>query len=136
MPGRSSSGLRARLLRYLAEKKRRESNAFHAYIERLRARFPGYTVVLFGSRARGDEEPVSDYDVALIVPREVCDKRLRVAEEARRLRGPGESFSLDLLVLCADELGDEITRKMLEHCIVLHDGLGVADRLPCSRRER
>ena len=127
--------MRARLLRYLAERKRRESEAFQTYAERLMTRFPDYTVVLFGSRARGDEEPTSDYDVALIVPREVCGERLRVAEEARRLRRTGEPFSLDLLVVCVDELEDRLIRDMLEHCIILHDGLRIAERLPCGGRE-
>lgn len=39
------------------------------FAEKVRARVPGQTreIYLYGSRARGDEEPDSDYDVLIVV---------------------------------------------------------------------
>ncbi len=56
------------------------------FAEKVRARVPGQTreIYLYGSRARGDEEPDSDYDVLIVVEeesRELEDRILDVAVE-------------------------------------------------------
>ena len=111
--------------RALARLQARLGEAFEEYIERLRGAYPRSTIVLFGSRARGDHLPYSDYDVALILPGSV--DKLGEAVRARSLKPP--ELPLDLVILEPGDLDDPIIARMLEGCMVLHDGLGLAHRL-------
>ncbi|BEP16728.1 nucleotidyltransferase domain-containing protein [Pyrofollis japonicus] len=123
MPGESSTGLRRRLLRSLREKVAKSDELLEAFLARLREKYPRSAIVLFGSRARGDHLPYSDYDVALVLRDEDCADKVGVAEEARALKPPG--LSLDLIVLCVSELDDPLVKQMLGAKKVLYDGLGV-----------
>lgn len=78
------------------------------------------TLVLFGSRARGDHWPSSDYDIMVFLS-EVNDP----AREATRILSlkRGTKLSLDVVVKEKGELNDPITRKMLKDRVVLFDGL-------------
>ena len=111
--------------RALARMQERLGEAFRVYVERLREAYPRSTILLFGSRARGDHLPYSDYDVALILP-SVAD-RLAEAVKARSLKPP--ELPLDLVILEPADLEDPLIAKMLRGCIVLHDGLGLLQRL-------
>ncbi len=117
--------MRGDAARVLAGIQARLVEAFREYIERLREAYPRSTIILFGSRARGDHLPYSDYDVALILPGPV--DKLEEAVRARSLK-PRE-LPLDLLVLEPGDLDDPLVARMLEGCIILHDGLGLAPRL-------
>ena len=79
------------------------------------------TILLFGSRARGDFVPYSDYDIAVIL-RSVNDK-LKVIERLRRLKPEG--IDLDLIVLSVDDLRDPLIRSMLSDRKILHNGLSL-----------
>ncbi|WP_252900729.1 nucleotidyltransferase domain-containing protein [Vulcanisaeta sp. JCM 14467] len=60
------------------------------YVSRLVREVPESTIVLFGSRARGDYLPSSDYDVAVVL-RQVVN----VHDEVSRLRSlKPEAYSL------------------------------------------
>ncbi len=130
MRRRSSSGLRKKLLESRARKMKKEGELLREYAGRISSRHLRSAVVLFGSRARGDYLPYSDYDVAVILE-DVGDK-LAAIEEFRRLKPRG--LPLDLLVIRVDELSDPLVSKMLEGCIVLYDGLGIASSLKSSLR--
>ncbi len=78
------------------------------------------SIVLFGSRARGDFWESSDYDIMIFV-NAVKDS----TEEAGKLYSMKKGFSADILVLSADKLEDPIIRKMLEYKKVLYDGLKI-----------
>jgi len=103
--------------------KKEAEKGLRIFVERVRREYPGTSIVLFGSRARGDYLPYSDYDVALVLPDSDCSDKIGVAEEARRLRPRG--LSLDLVVLCASELDDPLVKQMLRDKKVLYDGLGL-----------
>jgi predicted nucleotidyltransferase len=66
---------------------------------RLAAAAPGAKVVLFGSRARGDERPGSDLDLLVIKGEDVKNPRAESARLRRELRGLG--VGLDLVVVGA-----------------------------------
>jgi predicted nucleotidyltransferase len=73
---------------------------------RLTDTVPGAKVILFGSRARGEEGPDSDLDLLVIEPGEVNSPRAESSRLRRKLRGLG--VSLDLIVVSAryaDEWG-------------------------------
>lgn len=67
---------------------------------RLTAAAPGAKVILFGSRARGQERPDSDVDLLVIEPEEVVKPRAESGRLRRELRGLGVGF--DLLVMSAN----------------------------------
>jgi uncharacterized protein len=64
---------------------------------RLAAAAPDAKVVLFGSRARGDERPNSDLDLLVIKDGDIDNPRAEAARLRRELRGLG--VGLDLLVI-------------------------------------
>ena len=69
----SSSGL-DRLLRILSESVSKGDELLREFVSRVSSEYPGSTIVLFGSRARGDYMPYSDYDAAVVF-RKVADER-------------------------------------------------------------
>ncbi len=124
------------MARRLAELNRGLDGLLHSYVEALKRVYPASAVLLFGSRARGDHLPYSDYDVALVLP-SVGDP-LAEAVRARSLKPP--RLPADVLVLALDQLRDPLVERMLRGCVVLYDGLGVAgmlvERLGCRRAGR
>ncbi len=131
--------MRRGLARKLAEMRARLDSLFKAYVDRLRSAYPHSVIVLFGSRARGDHLPYSDYDIAIILPGplDVVGETVR----ARMLKPP--ALPADVLVLPLESLEDPITVRMLRGCVVLHDGLGlklILQKLGCragqSRNEK
>ncbi len=107
----------------MAAKVRVRDRLFKEYVERLSRELGSVTIILFGSRARGTPLPFSDYDIAIVVPEDVCTDKLGVIERARSVKPPG--LSVDIVVLCPSELRDPLTRSMLSNSIVLYDRLGV-----------
>jgi predicted nucleotidyltransferase len=71
---------------------------------RLAAAASGAKVILFGSRARGDQRPNSDLDLLVIEPVDVDKPRAESARLRRELRGLG--VGLDLLVVSAEHAED------------------------------
>jgi len=98
------------LLRILSESVSKGDELLREFVSRVSSEYPGSTIVLFGSRARGDYMPYSDYDVAVVF-RKVTDER----ELMLRIRSlkPG-GLPLDLLVLSVDDLSDPVIREMLK----------------------
>jgi predicted nucleotidyltransferase len=78
------------------------------------------SIVLFGSRARGDFWPSSDYDIIVIL--EKVDDEI---EEASKLYSMKRGFSADIIVITPDKLNNKIIETMLKYKKVLYDGLGV-----------
>lgn len=98
------------------------------YIVALKRRYPNSTIVLFGSRAKRNNLPYSDYDIAIIFRRVV--NKISIVIEA--YKGKPSELALDIVVLEEDEIEDPLIRKMLEKCIILYDGLGIRRKLPCK----
>jgi len=122
MRKRSLSGLRRKLLKSRARKIRDSEKLLHEYVRRISERYPESIVVLFGSRARGDNFPYSDYDIAVILRR--VDNKFSTIEELRRLKPRG--LPLDLLVIQVNELSDPLILGMFKKCRVLYNGLNIS----------
>ena len=122
---KSLDGLRKRLLRSMAEKIKKGDFLLNLYVERIAEEFPLSTVILFGSRARGDPLPYSDYDIAVIF--DVVEDKLSLIEKLRRMKPKG--LPLDLLVLSLEEIFDPLIRGMFKDSRILYDGLGVKEKL-------
>jgi predicted nucleotidyltransferase len=78
------------------------------------------SIALFGSRARGDFWPSSDYDIIVIL--EKVDDEI---EEASKLYSMKRGFSADIIVITPDKLNNKIIETMLKYKKVLYDGLEV-----------
>ncbi len=121
MPGGSSHGLRARLLRKRAERLRESKSLLEEYVRRIAGMSPNVTVVLYGSRALKSHNPYSDYDL-MIIARTVEDPLMDI-ERYRRLKPRG--LSLDLTVIGLEDVDSPLVSKMLEGSIILYDGLSL-----------
>ena len=126
--------MRQAVLKRLRERLERLDEMFREYVVRLSRIYPKSTIVLFGSRARGNHLPYSDFDIMVITELRNLEDKLAKAVKAYSVK-PAQ-LSIDLLVVSEEELDDPIILKMLkEGCIILYDGLGIADRLAvwCKR---
>ena len=112
-------------MRRLAKKRVETEKLLSEYVKRISRELPKSTIVLFGSRARGNHLPYSDYDIAVVL--EHVDDKIGVIEKLRRLKPRG--ISVDLVVFSLEELEDPIVREMLREGKVLYDGLGVSERI-------
>ena len=108
----------------------KQEELLREFAERVAARLGRCTILLFGSRARGDHLPYSDFDVAVVVER--AEDKLAMIEELREMQPRG--LPLDLVVLEAEELADPLVEEMLRGSKVLHDSLGVEARRQGPRR--
>ena len=77
-----------------------------AIVERLIAAFQPERIYLFGSKARGDEGPDSDYDLMVIV-REAHEPGYRLAQKAHSVLW-GIPTAADILVWTADRFDSRI----------------------------
>jgi len=94
---------------------------FEEFINKIISYYHGkVSIVLFGSRARGDFWPSSDYDIIVIL--EKVDDEI---EEASKLYSMKRGFSADIIVITPDKLNNKIIETMLKYKKVLYDGLGV-----------
>jgi len=121
MQKKLSSGLRRKLLKSRARKIREGDKLLREYVEKISRKYPKSTIILFGSRARGDYLPYSDYDLVVVL-QEVDDK-ISTIEEFRRLKPRG--LPLDLLVIRVDELSDPLILKMFRKFKILYNGLKI-----------
>ena len=121
MRKKSSSGLKRKLLRKAKEKLEKSDETFKKYVESIKEKYPETTIVLIGSRAKGNHLPYSDYDLAVIF-RKVKDK-IRKTFELRKMKPKG--ISLDIIVLEEEELKDKTILEMIKQGKILHNKLGV-----------
>ena len=81
-------------------------------------------LLLFGSRARGDARPDSDYDLLVVDPT-VAPRAGRSVPLRLALRGLGASF--DILVLTPEEFAElqqsnaSLAQGLLQEAVVLHE---------------
>ena len=93
----------------------------NAMAGRLREGMGAIAVHLFGSRARGDGQPDSDFDLLVVVP-ESTEPRYRRSREARRLV---RSFEVpkDIVVMTAEEWREELEVKASLASTVAREGI-------------
>lgn len=97
-------------------------NVFEDFIKRIVSSYQErVTIVLFGSRARGDYWPSSDYDLMIFL--EHVDDEMLEATKILQLRE--EKIPVDVIVKNASEINDPIVTEMLKHKKILFDGLKI-----------
>ena len=121
MQKKSLGGLRKRLLKRLAEKKRKRKQLLEEYVRLLSNMYPKSLILLFGSRSRGEELPYSDYDLAVVL--EEINDYIEETHRMRLLKPRG--ISVDLLALTVRDLEDPLIFKMLQDAIPIYNGLNL-----------
>jgi predicted nucleotidyltransferase len=118
--------MRRRLLAKLREYMRSMDRVFESYVEELENLYPRSTIILYGSRARGDHLPYSDYDLLLVL--EGVDDKIGEIVRARSIKP--HILPLDLMVVDVEEVMDPIWLESLRQGYrILYDGLGLSHRL-------
>ena len=102
-----------------------QPDVLRCVVDRTREVFPrAERVLLFGSRARGDARPDSDYDLLVVVP-DLPARAGRSVALRLALRGLGVAF--DILVLTPREFRElqqsraQLAGAMLRDAVVLHE---------------
>ncbi len=117
--------MRGEAARALAKLNKGLDELLDVFVEMVKSVRPEATIILFGSRARGDHLPYSDYDIAVILPGP--EDPVKVVEELRRLKPP--RLPADIIVVHRGQLGDPLVARMLRRCRILYDGLGLSGEL-------
>ncbi len=111
--------------RRLAERSREKEKKFKQFVEYVKSTYDSdVTLVLFGSRARGDYNMLSDYDTLILCSDEVYAR-------LRRLKPTG----VQLFHINPDKLDEAVAlfNTILVDAVVegvlLHDGLNLWDRV-------
>ncbi|MEM3714474.1 MAG: nucleotidyltransferase domain-containing protein [Nitrososphaeria archaeon] len=123
MQEKSSNGLR-RLLNYQVKKIKDSEKKLEIFISKIIQEYPNSTILLFGSRARGDSKPYSDYDIAVFLDR--LEDSLETCEKLRKLRPKG--LSVDIIVLDLKDLEEPVTKAMLKNKKILYDKLKLFEK--------
>ena len=80
------------------------------------------TIILFGGRARGTSSDSGDFDILVILRKvhDPIDEAIKIRTRLHKKR-----FPLDIVVIETKDLEKPIIKKMLEHHVVLFDGLKI-----------
>jgi predicted nucleotidyltransferase len=96
------------------------SSTLAEIVRRLVAIYEPERVYLFGSRARGDAGPDSDYDLLLVVPDTAPPERRRSRLAYEALWGTG--IAVDVLVWTRERFDSRLTLKASLPATVLREG--------------
>ena len=93
-------------------------NMFEKFVEKLKKEYANkISIILFGSRGRGDNMESSDFDVLIILE----NKTNRDYQIIYQLK-PAE-LPVDAVIITPDELQNPVIKKMIMGSKVIYDGL-------------
>jgi uncharacterized protein len=100
--------------------------SFNEAVQRIAAAINPQQIILFGSRARGDNRPDSDYDLLIVVD----DNAGRPMELAGRAYTAvrGKDFGLDIVVYPRTEFEYSLREQYDVVCYAMDDGKVVYER--------
>jgi len=80
------------------------------------------TIILFGSRARGDYSLKSDFDILVITesPGDILGNIIKIRKHIGQ-----KTFAIDIVVIKPEDMTDFVIKRMMEKIRVLYDGLGI-----------
>ena len=114
-------------LRKLRERNRGLEQLLYEYVNALAKLYPNSTILIFGSRARGEYLPYSDYDVMIIVK----DLNNKVEETINAYKVKPHKLPVDLVLIDMSELEDPVIQKMLKQGYkIVYDKLKISHKLP------
>ena len=97
---------------------------FQKFVERIIKEYKGkVSILLFGSRARGDNRMSSDFDVLIILERgDLMNHYLRI------LKLKPLELPVDLVIIYPSDLKKPIIRKMIQESKIIYDGLKILNQ--------
>jgi uncharacterized protein len=104
----------------------RDLRPLDTLLARLEAQYHPEQVWLFGSRARGDERPESDWDVFVVVPDDTGDEQLDLLFVWRLQRGSG--VPADVIACRASEFRDACDTVNTLSYVVAKEGVRIDGR--------
>jgi len=115
--------------KYLGERIRSYDSLCSAFINNLIKEYKGeISIILFGSRARGDNKPSSDFDFFIIVKNgDLLKHYVRVG----KCKPP--ELPADTIILYLEDVTKKLVRRMLKDAKILYDGLSIKDILKSVR---
>ncbi len=119
-----SYDLRKKFLRDRFKKLKEREKIFQTFLETLKEILnKKATIVLIGSRARGDSALYSDYDIVIFTQME--EEKAKQVILKKRPRG----LPIDVIILPIEAINDKIVKQMLMDAKILYDGLGLKKRI-------
>ena len=107
---------------YLRNRVKRYEELFKKFIDNIVQLLGNkVTIILFGSRASGENMESSDFDLMIIVENDA--DRLSLMEKLYELKPEG--VPIDIVVIKKKELEIGTIKKMLKNRRIIHDGLGI-----------
>lgn len=127
--------MRRVVLKKLKERLTKLDRIFNEYVEKIIKFYPHSTIILFGSRARRNGLPYSDFDIMVII-KDISNKS-KINEVIKMYRIKPPELGVSLLLINEEELKDLIIQKMLKNgCEVMYDGLRIINKLPSTCKYR
>lgn len=112
---------RLEFFKYLGERVRRYNTLFKTFIDNLVKEYDGkLTIFLFGSRARGDNRPSSDFDILIVVEEGKLEDHYLKSMKCK----PPE-LPVDILIVYPQDLSNPIIKQMLVDSKVIFNGLSI-----------
>ncbi|MGQ4891796.1 MAG: nucleotidyltransferase domain-containing protein [Candidatus Njordarchaeia archaeon] len=110
-----------KFFRYIGERVRRYDTLFKIFTERLVEDYEGrLSIILFGSRARGDNRLSSDFDVLIIVEGGKLEEHYM-----RIMKCKPPELPADILIILPQDLSNLVIKQMLADSKIIYNGLNI-----------
>jgi len=94
--------------------------------DRIRANYPTAEIILYGSQARGQAEPESDFDLLVLLKEDVTAEKKRVIQDALYEIGLAQDLVISTIVRSFDTWNSPISQAMPLYRAIQKEGLQVA----------
>lgn len=105
---------------------RQVKQALFACRDAICANYPTAQIVLYGSRARGQMGPESDFDLLVLLDEEVTFAKKRMIQDALYEVGLAEDIVISTIVRSCDAWNSPISQAMPLYKVIQEEGLRVA----------